>query len=269
MGERYWNGKVALVSGASTGLGLALAEELASRGAAVAMGARDAQRLEAAAQQVRRHGQRVLVIAADVTRPAEAAHLVERTRTELGRLDVLVNNVGRSARGRLAETSDQQFQELFELNLMTAVRMTRCALPELIARRGHVVNIGSLAAKAAGRWLGAYSATKFALAGYTQQLRLELEPDGVHVLLVCPGPIARDAADGRYDQALEGLPESARRPGGGVKTRQLAPADLARDIVRACERRQPELIKPAKARLLFVINQLSPRWGEWLIRRNT
>jgi short-subunit dehydrogenase len=128
------------------------------------------------------------------------------------------------------------------------------------------VNIGSLAGKSAARWLGAYPASKFALTAYTQQLRLELAPEGIHVLLVCPGPIARPDAR-RYDDS--GLPPEAQRPGGGVRTRAIDPAELAQRILRACEQRQPELVVPWRARLLFAISQLSPRWGDALIQRLT
>ncbi|MGE3777881.1 MAG: SDR family NAD(P)-dependent oxidoreductase, partial [Pirellulaceae bacterium] len=92
---------------------------------------------------------------------------------------------------------------------------------------------------------------------------------GTHVLLVCPGPIARDDQGMRYHDRTAGLPASANRPGGGVKLRGLAPSRLAAAILAACERRQAELILPAKARLLFALMQCWPRLGDWLIRRAT
>ena len=98
-----------------------------------------------------------------------------------------------------------------ELNLIALVRCTRAAVAHLLARRGHVVNIGSLAAKSAARWVGAYPATKFAVAAYSQQLRLELGPEGLHVLLVCPGPIPRK--DERL-YPLAGLEDVPERLGG-------------------------------------------------------
>jgi NAD(P)-dependent dehydrogenase (short-subunit alcohol dehydrogenase family) len=90
-------------------------------------------------------------------------------------------------------------------------------LPHLLRTRGHVVQIGSLAAKSAGRYLGAYPASKFPLTAYSQQLRLELGSQGLHTLLVCPGPLCRDDAGTRYNAAAGGLPPEARKPGGGVK----------------------------------------------------
>lgn len=265
-----WSEKVALVTGGSGGLGLAVAAAFADAGCRVAIAARDRDRLAAAEAQLgKRFADPILAVTADVTRDDDVARMVDEVTRRFGRLDVLVNNVGRSARGEVLAVTPEQIQELIGINVLSAVRCTRAAAPQLLANRGHVVNIGSLASKAAARYLGAYPASKFALAAYTQQLRLELEPRGLHVLLVCPGPLARDDAGQRYDDSAAGLPESARRPGGGVKLKGIDPNDLARRIVRACERRQKELIVPGKARILFALAQLSPTLGDWLIRRMT
>jgi short-subunit dehydrogenase len=186
-----------------------------------------------------------------------------------GGLDVLVNNAGRSMRGKLIDTTPEQFRDLLELNLVALVRCTRAAIPLLLPRRGHVVNIGSLAAKAASRWVGAYPASKHAVAAFSQQLRLELGPDGLHVLLVCPGPIARQG-DRLYPlEGLEDVPDRARRPGAGVRVRPIVPQILGRAILRACEKRKAELVVPGYARILFAIAQLWPRLGDWLVLRMT
>ena len=172
-------------------------------------------------------------------------------------------------RGKVLDTTPEQFRDLMELNLIALVRCTRAAAPHLLRSRGHVVNIGSLAAKSAARWVGAYPATKFAVAAYSQQLRLELGPQGLHVLLVCPGPIQRQDARLYPLEGLEDVPESARTPGAGVRVRTIPPQDLARAILRACQRRRPELVVPAKARLLFALAQLWPRLGDWIVRRKS
>ena len=208
-------------------------------------------------------------VAGDVTRQADVERLVSTVVGEQGRLDLLVNCAGRSSRGAIVETTAEQFQELLELNFLAAVRTTQAALPHLLKARGHVVQIGSLAAKTASPHLGAYPASKFPLAAYCQQLRLELGPQGLHVLLVCPGPLRRDDAGTRYDAASANLPDSARKPGGGVKLKGIDPDWLARRILTACERRKAELIVPGKARLLFAISQLWPSLGDWIVKRMT
>jgi NAD(P)-dependent dehydrogenase (short-subunit alcohol dehydrogenase family) len=265
----FWHGKVALVTGASAGLGKEIAAAFLRRGAAVAIAARRQEALDRTAVELRGVGGRVLSVAADVTNDEQVATMVSAVAAEFGRLDVLVNNAGRSERRAIIDVTAAEFQEFFDLNACAAVRCTRAAAPHLLKSQGHVVNIASLAAKVAPRYLGAYPASKFALAAYSQQLRLELGPEGLHVLLVCPGPLARDEQRTYGAEHDPTLPASAAQPGGGAKTRLIDPRQLAERIVTACERRQLELIVPGKARLLFALAAFSPKLGDYLLRKWT
>jgi NAD(P)-dependent dehydrogenase (short-subunit alcohol dehydrogenase family) len=265
----YWREKVALVVGGSAGLGRVIAGKLAAEGAKTVIAALQGQELVAATDALAAAGGDVTAIPTDVTRQEQVDALFQQLLELHGRLDVLVNSAGRSARGEVLATKPEDFRQLLELNFLAVVRCTIAAAPHLLASRGHLVNIGSLGAKAASRYLGAYPASKFPLAAYCQQLRLELGPKGLHVLLVCPGPIAREDAGRRYDDQTLGLPESARLPGGGVRLKSLSPDKLAQRILQACQRRQPELVVPALARLLFAISQLSPSLGDWIIQKMT
>lgn len=264
----YWKDRVVLVTGGSSGLGRTIADAFAAAGARLAIVGLEADAVAKTAEELCRGGCDALGLAADITRQEDVDRVLAETVGRFGGLDVLVNNAGRSMRGKIADTTPEQFRDLMELNLVALVRCTRAALPQLLSRRGHVVNIGSLASKSAARWVGAYPATKHAVAAYSQQLRLELGPD-LHVLLVCPGPIERKDARLYPLEGLEDVPETARRPGGGVKVKAIPPQELARRILLACERRQPELVIPAKARLLFAIGQLWPKLADWLILRKT
>ncbi len=266
---QFWKEKVVLVTGGSSGLGRAIADAFADAGAKIVIAALEADAVDEAAKEFRQRGADALGVHADITRQEDVDSLFAQTLDRFGRLDVLVNNAGRSMRGKLLDTTAEQFRNLMELNLVALVRCTRAALPHLLVQRGHVVNIGSLASKSAARWVGAYPATKFAVAAYSQQLRLELAPEGLHVLLVCPGPIARDHPRLYPLEGMENLPERARRAGGGVKVGAVAPPKIAKAIVRACERRKPEIVLPAKARLLFAISQLWPSLGDWIVLRRT
>jgi len=140
--DRYWSGKVAIITGGSSGLGRALAEAFARSGADVVVSARSIEPLGSVAAKLRGFGTRAAAIAADVTRQEQVDSLVGQTIAQFGRLDILVNNVGRSTRGALADTSAEEFAQLMEINFYAAVRCTRAALPHLIRSRGHVVNIG-------------------------------------------------------------------------------------------------------------------------------
>ncbi len=269
MASPSWKDKVVLVTGASQGLGREIARAFAAAGATVAAVARGEETLAATAAELNQQVPGTVVpLAADITRDADVANLFAEVRSRFGRLDVLVNNAGRSARKEILATSPADFHELMELNLYALVRCTQAAAELLLESHGSVVNIGSLASKSAARYLGAYPASKFAVAAYSQQLRLELGTRGLHVLLVCPGPIARDQVR-TYGAEQSGLPESAAKPGAGVQTKAIRPEELAARIVTAVERRQPELIMPAKARILFVLQALSARWGDWLVLKKT
>jgi len=265
----FWQNKVVVVTGGSSGMGRVILQEFAAAGAKVVVAGLEEEPVRAAAEQIGQAGREVLGLQADVTDQQQVEALFEETLERFGRLDVLVNNAGRSMRGQILDTTPEQFRELMELNFIGVVRCTRAAVPHLLAQRGHVVNMGSLAAKAAPRWVGAYPASKFAVAAYSQQLRLELGPKGLHVLLVCPGPISRDDPRLYPLEGLEDLPANARRPGAGVKVHATHPERLARAIMRACQRRQPELVFPLSARLLFALSQLWPALGDWLVLRNT
>jgi len=267
----YWRGKHAVVTGGSSGLGRALAEVLVAAEAKVAIVARRTQPLETAADQLRSRGGEVLPITADVTQTADVSRLTSIILNTWGTLDLFCHCAGRSMRGTVLATPADVFRELWEINFLSAIRCSQQFSPLLAKSRGHVVLVGSLASKAAVGYLGAYPSSKFALAGLAQQLRMEAG-ETLHVMLVCPGPIARDSVDagGRYaDQATKDVPATAYLPGGGAKIRAIDPHRLARKILAACQQRRAELVVPRAARLLFAISQISPRLGDWALRRLT
>ncbi|MCU0958789.1 MAG: SDR family NAD(P)-dependent oxidoreductase [Pirellulaceae bacterium] len=265
----YWQNKVVLVTGGAAGLGGRLATHFARVGARLVLADRDAAALDQARTALREGPTVVHTVVTDVTQSASVAQLFQRVDDEFGQLDALVNCAGRSGRGAVVDTPVETFQAFLDLNFLGTVRCTQAAMGRLLASRGHVINIGSLAAKMAARYLGAYPASKFAVAAFSHQLRLELGPRGLHVLLVCPGPIARPDAGRRYAAESAQLPEAARQPGGGVRLRGLDPDDLCRRILRAAERRVPELVVPRSARLLAALLQLWPTLGDRIIGRMT
>jgi short-subunit dehydrogenase len=264
----FWKSKTALVTGGSSGLGLAIAAALVREGADVAIVARSANRLESAAKTLQTEGSsKVLPISADITRPEDVKRMISTAVERFGKLNLLVNCAGSSARGDVLSTSTEDFRRLMELNFLALVECTRAALPHLLKTQGHVINIGSLASKSASRYMGGYAASKFAVAAYSQQLRLELSDQGLHVLLVCPGPIASETR--RVYSGTENLPQAARQAGAGVRVKQIDPQWLATQILKACHQCREELIVPGKARFLFALSQLSPKWGDWLLRKMT
>jgi 3-oxoacyl-[acyl-carrier protein] reductase len=187
-------GKAALVTGASRGIGRAIALELAREGCRVALCARGREPLEAAAAEVRAHGVEALPVAADVTTADGVRATVETAIAAFGGLDVLVNNVGGSTGGAFLETSPEEWQRAIDLNLMPAVRASRLAVPSMRARGGGaIVNIVSIYGR---EWGGSYVrrptyiAAKAAEIGMSKALALELAPLGIRVNAVAPGSIA-------------------------------------------------------------------------------
>jgi NAD(P)-dependent dehydrogenase (short-subunit alcohol dehydrogenase family) len=265
----YWQDKVVVVTGGSSGLGRIIAEVFGKAGAKLALVALESGDVYRAADEMTEIGVETLPVCADITKQDDVDRTFGEIVRHFGKIDVLVNNAGRSMRGHVLETKPEQFQALFDLNVLGTIRCTQAAAPHLLLTHGHIVNIGSLAAKSASRWVGAYPVSKFAVAAFSQQLRLELGPRGVHTLLVCPGPIQRDAERLYRLEGSEGIPENALEPGAGVKVGKIDPQGLAAKILKACERRKPELVVPAKAKLLFAIAQPWPALGDWLVLKNT
>jgi short-subunit dehydrogenase len=228
--------------------------------------------LDVAVQEEKSNGAEVLGIPADVTRADDIKRISDTVISTWAGIDLLCHCAGRSMRGTVLSTTSADFRELWETNFLSAAECVQQFAEPLFQSRGHIVLVGSLASKVAAGYLGAYPSSKFPLAALAQQLRLENEPRGLHTLLVCPGPIARDdhhASGSRYAAQGSDVPAAAHQPGGGAKMRAINPHWLAERILRACERRQAELVVPKRARLLFAVSQLSPRFGDWLLRRMT
>jgi NAD(P)-dependent dehydrogenase (short-subunit alcohol dehydrogenase family) len=264
-----WQEKVVLITGGAAGLGAKLATHFAAAGATLVLADIQPNSLEQAVHAHQRDNRHVCGVVTDITNQDSVDRLYAMVAEKFGCLHAVINCAGRSGRGAVLDTDPATFQAFLDLNFLGTVRCTRGAVPFLLKTGGHIVNIGSLAAKMASRYLGAYPASKFAVAAYTHQLRLELGPQGLHVLLVCPGPIARQDAGQRYQAEAEQLPASAQRPGGGVRLKGIDPDYLAQRVLRACRRRQPELVLPFSARVLAALLQLWPTAGDLVLTRMT
>ena len=181
-------GEVAIVTGASSGIGAATAGELARRGAVVVLAARRIAELEVQARAIGDAGGEALAIPTDVADPADVAFLVERTLDGFGRVDVLVNNAGAGWLRPLASSPPGEISGLVAVNLLGAMLLTRAVLPGMLTRRhGAVISVGSLSGRVAMEPL--YSATKYGLRGFSLALRRQLAGTGVSVSLVSPGNI--------------------------------------------------------------------------------
>jgi NADP-dependent 3-hydroxy acid dehydrogenase YdfG len=186
-------GKIALITGASRGIGLAIARSLAGLGAKVALCARDPKRLEAAAAGLKQAGASVVAIPADVRGANEIADLVRETEQSLGPIEILVNNAGIGYFAPVQEASEANWDAVLDTNLKAVFLLSKAVAPGMIQRRGgHIINIGSLSGKSAFAGGAIYCASKWGLLGLTQCMAEDLRPHGVRVSAVLPGSVATD-----------------------------------------------------------------------------
>jgi short-subunit dehydrogenase len=189
------DGKVAIITGASSGIGAALALQLSREGAAVILAARRKERIEELAREIGGGGYTALAVRADVTRRPEAEMLVNTAIERYGRLDILVNNAGRGHFASVEETTDEMIRSMFELNVYSLWYTTRPALVQMKKQgSGHIINIASLAGKLGYPFNSAYVAAKHACVGFTHALRMELVETGIHATVVCPAGVLTEWA---------------------------------------------------------------------------
>lgn len=187
------NEKVVIVTGASSGLGRALAFAFARRAAKVVLVARREDRLETVRREIEPYTSDVLAIPADVSREDDLRRVVEQTLARFGRIDVLVNNAGIFTGGPFQGQDPARVEAMVRVNLWAAIRLTQLALPSMLANNhGYILNVGSGLGRAAIPMFAPYVATKYGLAGFTDTLRRELHRTGVHLTLVLPGWIHTD-----------------------------------------------------------------------------
>jgi 3-oxoacyl-[acyl-carrier protein] reductase len=185
--------KVALVTGASRGIGFAIARRLAGMGAKLSVCARDGKALERAACELRKHAARVLAIPADVTRTNDLESLLKTTEQSLGPVEILVNNAGIGFFTPIQSASEEQWDDVLDTNLKAVFLLSKMVAPGMIERRaGHIINIASLAGKNAFAGGSIYCASKWGLLGLTQCMAEDLRSHGIRVSAICPGTVATE-----------------------------------------------------------------------------
>ena len=186
-------GMTALVTGASRGIGLAIARRLAQLGARLSLCARDSARLDTAAAALRKEGFEALAMVTDVTHANEIQSLVDRTHREVGPIDILINNAGIGRFGPAHQMSEADWDAVLDTNLKSVFLVIRAVAPGMIERkRGHIVNISSLAGKNAFANGGIYCASKWGLMGLTACMAEDLRAHNIRVSAICPGSVATD-----------------------------------------------------------------------------
>ncbi|MCO8246779.1 MULTISPECIES: SDR family oxidoreductase [unclassified Haladaptatus] len=220
------DGQVAIVTGASSGIGGATAESLASRGANVVLAARREDELTDLADQIESNGGQALVVATDITEDDDIDNLVETTLNEYGRIDILVNNAGLMPLAHIAEADRETLQTTIDVNLSGLIKLTHAVVPTMLEQEsGHIVNLSSVV----GRFLqpnsSHYNATKAGVKMFGDSLRLDIAEAGIHVATIEPGAVDTELLEHIPDDEVQaGVKEHV----GSMEA--LAPEDIARTI---------------------------------------
>ncbi|MDR3621987.1 MAG: SDR family NAD(P)-dependent oxidoreductase [Paludisphaera borealis] len=260
--RRSWNDTRALVTGASSGLGRAIAEHLVHLGATVVLTGRSAAKLDAVAHELLQSGaapERIITVAADLTVDIDRQRLFDEIANRLGALDLVVNNAGVGATGQFDTHDPWVLRRVFEINFFAMAEVCRAALPLLSEGTAPMmVVMGSVNARRGLPGRVEYSASKFAVSGFTESIRIEWRRFGIHVLQVNPGFSATSFDD-------NAVVKTARV---SVSEWRTMPADaVALATLRAVERRKREITLTTRGRLLVVMNRLAPRFVDWGLAR--
>jgi short-subunit dehydrogenase len=253
--------QVVIVTGASAGIGKALALQLARQGAKVAIAARRLERLEQVADECCHLGGKALVVQTDVSDDDQCKALVEKTIAEFGRLDMLINNAGLAVLSLFDEFPDLSlFRHALGVNLLGAVSCTYYALPFLKQTRGRIVTISSMGGKAAIPYNTPYCASKYGLHGFYDSLRMELSRDGVSVTLICPWWVVTEFHESQMDK--NGVPVGKR--GRAIYNQRMMSAERCAEItLQAAYKRRREVWMGPGA-LAVWLKVLAPGFLDWL-----
>jgi uncharacterized protein len=244
-----YKGRVALVTGASSGLGRLLALRFAGAGARVALVALPGPELDAVGQEIARMGAEGLVLPCDVAARDQVFAAAERALHHFGGVDVLVNNAGYGHHRSFLEWSLDDMERLFRVNFFGTLYWTKTLLPQMVERReGWIVFMASVAGRLGVPDESAYAASKFAMVGLAEALASELDDRGVHVLTVCPGPVQTGFFD---TEAMARMPASTKRS-------MIGPERVIEAIVSALAAGKHEITVPRRPALVYLVRAIAP-----------
>jgi short-subunit dehydrogenase len=250
--------KVIIITGASDGIGLALARECARLGAKVVLAARREDKLHEIVRSIRASGGEAIGVPTDVSREQDCRELIRRTIDEYGRIDVLINNAGISMRALFADVDLDVIRRLMDVNFWGTVYCTKHALPYLLQRRGSVVGVISVAGHVGLPGRTGYSASKFAVRGFLDTLRVENRKKGLHVLVAAPGFTGTSIRKSSLTADGTNQGESPRD-----ESKMMTAEEVAHRIIRAIEKRKKSLILTfMEGKLTVFLNKFFPGFIE-------
>ncbi len=252
--------KVVIVTGGSSGIGKALAEEFGKHGSKVLITGRNRSDLHAAVDELRQKGIIIDGVVADVSRPEDNRTMATEAMRIYGKVDLLINNAGISMRALFEEVNLEVVRRVMDINFYGVLYATQCCLPEIIKNKGSVVGISSIAGYRGLPGRAGYSASKFALNGFLEVLRTEMLKKGVHVLTACPGFTASNIRKRSLvrDGSTQG--ESPRD-----EAAMMSAQECARHIYRATVKRKRVIILTTQGKLTVFLNKWFPGWVDRIV----
>jgi short-subunit dehydrogenase len=252
--------KVVIITGASSGIGRALAERLAARGAKLVLAARRQDRLAALSNELKtKHNADCLPLTIDVSNPDDTARMISETLRHFGRLDVLVNNAGVLYMESILTMPLADMHKMMDTNFWPLIHTVRQAAPALSQSRGQVINIGSGAGRRGLSYMAAYSATKFALTGLTESMRVELAPQKIAFTTVYPGGVETEMPAG-VDRTK--LPPNYPAHIHGISAERVAKA-----VEKAIKYRSLEVYVPWWVKYAAYLSVIFPELGDFIVRK--
>jgi short-subunit dehydrogenase len=245
---------VVIVTGASAGIGREMSLQLADQGAWLVLAARDSGRLEEIAVQCRERGGKALVVPTDVVQQSQCQNLVKKAVEEYGRIDTLINNAGITMFARFDEIEELALvDEIMRVNYLGSVYCTHYALPYLKQTRGRLVGISSLTGKTGVPTRSAYAASKHAMAGFFDTLRIELAGTGVSVTMIYPGYVATEVRQRAFGPDGKPLGKSHAK-----ESELMTAGECAQAILRTAAQRKRELVMTFRAKLGMWLKLIAP-----------
>lgn len=257
-----FTGKVVIVTGASSGIGLAISREFAKAGSRVAMVARSEERLAELAEKINTNGGEAFPITADVTDELQCRLMVEKCIGRFGGLDILINNAGISMRADFIDTDISVLRRVMEVNFWGTVNCTKYALPHLIANKGALVGVSSVAGFHGLPGRTGYSASKFAMHGFLETIRIENFFSGLHVMIIAPGFTASNI---RYNALTADGSVQGNSPRSEEKMMQ--PEYVARWILKGIRKKKRNKILTWDGRFIAFFQRIVPWIVDWAVFR--
>lgn len=252
--------KVVLITGASSGIGKSCADYFALQGSKVVLAARNIDQLNVVAKNLKNKGCDVLALKSDVTQEQDCEQLISETIEKYGQLDVLVNNAGISMRATLEDASIEVVRKVMDVNFYGMVYCTKYALPHLLKSKGSVVGVSSIAGFKGLPARSGYSASKFAMNGFLESLRIENLKKGLHVLIACPGFTSSNIRNTALSSNGKAQSESPRD-----EKNMMTAEEVSERIYNATLKRQNSLVLTVNGKLTVFLNKLFPKLVDTLI----